>query len=103
MSVASYDDVVKGLQRMQDSHQYWVEYALNQLNTVQQVAARFDGPQTHSWPDDELVHSTSGQLRSKLNTMQQAVSPASFSDRPPDTSPEQSELAQDGESVEHLL
>ena len=35
--------------------------------------------------------------------MQQAVSPESFSDYAPDSSPEQSELAQDGESVEHLI
>ena len=32
---------------MQDSHQYWVEYALEQLNTVQQVATRFDGLEVH--------------------------------------------------------
>ena len=97
------NDVVAELQRMQDSHQYWVEYALDQLNTVQQVATRFDGLQVHSWPDDELVRSTSGQLRSKLKAMQEAVSPESFSDRAPDTSPEQSELARDGESVDHLI
>ncbi|KOX91289.1 radical SAM protein [Haloarcula rubripromontorii] len=100
---AGYDDVVEELQQMQDSHQYWVEYALDQLNTVQQVATRFDGLQVHSWPDDELVRSTSGQLRSKLKAMQQAVSPESFSDCAPDSSPEQSELARDGESVDHLI
>jgi len=100
---AGYDVVVTELQQMQDSHQYWVEYALDQLNTVQQVATRFDGLQVHSWPDDELVRSTSGQLRSKLKAMQEAVSPESFSDRAPDTSPEQSELARDGESVDHLI
>jgi hypothetical protein len=103
VSVASYDDVVEEPQQTQESHQYRVEHTLDQLNTVQQVATRFDGLQIRSWPDDELVRSTSGQLRSKLNAMQQAVSPESFSDRPPDSSPEQSELAQDGESVEHLL
>jgi hypothetical protein len=100
---AGYDDVVEELQRMQGSHQYWVEYALDQLNTVQQVATRFDGLQVHSWPDDGLVRSTSGQLRSKLNAMQQAVSAESFSGRAPALSPEQSELARDGESVEHLI
>ena len=96
-------DVVEELQRMQESHQYWVEYALDQLNTVQQVATRFDGLEVHSWPDDELVRSTSGQLRSKLKAMQQAVSLESFSDRAPDSSPEQSELAWDDESVDHLI
>ncbi|GGK83330.1 hypothetical protein GCM10009067_39480 [Haloarcula sebkhae] len=86
---AGYDDVVTELQQMQDSHQYWVEYALAQLNTVQQVATRFDGLEVHSWPDDELVRSTSGQLRSKLKAMQQAVSPEAFSGQDSDGSPEQ--------------
>jgi len=88
---------------MQDSHQYWVEYALEQLNTGQQVATRFDELNVDSWPDDELVHSTSGQLRSKLKTMQQAVSPESFSKRDTDASPEQSKLARDSESIQHLI
>ncbi|MDS0255939.1 radical SAM domain-containing protein [Haloarcula argentinensis] len=100
---AGYDDVVDELQQMQDSHQYWVEYALEQLNTVQQVATRFDGLEVHSWPDDELVRSANGQLRSKLKAMQQAVSPESFSERDTDASPEQSELARDSESIQHLL
>ncbi|RLM87886.1 radical SAM domain-containing protein [Haloarcula sp. Atlit-7R] len=100
---AGYDDVVEELQQMQDSHQYWVEYALEQLNTVQQVATRFDGLEVHSWPDDELVRSTSGQLRSKLKAMQQAVSPESFSERETDSPPEQSELAHDDQSIEHLI
>jgi hypothetical protein len=39
----------------------------------------------------------------KLKAMQQAVSAESFSDRVPDSSPEQSELARDDESVEHLI
>jgi hypothetical protein len=100
---AGYDDVVTELQQMQDSHQYWVEYALKQLNMVQQVATRFDGLEVHSWPDDELVRSTSGQLRSKLKAMQEAVSPESFSERETDASAEQSELARNGESIEHLI
>jgi len=100
---AGYDDVVDELRQMQDSHQCWVEYALEQLNAVQQVATRFNGLEVHSWPDDDLVRSTSGQLRSRLKAIQQAVSPESFSDRAPDTSPKQSELARDGESVEHLI
>ncbi|WP_396276162.1 radical SAM domain-containing protein [Haloarcula sp. 1CSR25-25] len=63
---AGYDDVVEELEQVQDSHQYWVEYALEQLNMVQQVASRFDRLEVHSWPDDDLVRSMSGQLRSKL-------------------------------------
>ncbi|WP_228841614.1 MULTISPECIES: hypothetical protein [unclassified Haloarcula] len=73
------------------------------MNAVHQVATRFDGLEVHFWPDDELVRSTSGQLRSKLNAMQQAVSPESFTRRDTDVSPEQSELARDGESIKHLI
>jgi len=62
---------------MQDSHEYWIEYAVEQLNTVQQVSARFDGLSVHSWPDDELIRVTSDQLSSKLKAMKQAVSPES--------------------------
>ena len=100
---AGYDDVVEELQQLQDSHQYWVEYALEQLNTVQQVATRFDGLEVHSWPDDELVRSTSGQLRSKLKAMQEAVSPESFSGKHPSASPEQSELAHETDPLGHLI
>ncbi|GGK83807.1 hypothetical protein GCM10009067_39910 [Haloarcula sebkhae] len=100
---AGYDDVVAELQEMQDSHQYWVECVLEQLNTVRQVATRFDGLEVHSWPDDELVRSTSGQLRSKLKAMRQAVSPESFSEHDTDASPGQSELARDSDSIQHLI
>ncbi|WP_424005653.1 radical SAM domain-containing protein (plasmid) [Haloarcula salina] len=100
---AGYDNVVEELQQMQDSHQYWVEYALEQLNTVQQVPTRPDGLEVHSWPDDELVRSTSGQLRSKLKAMQEATSPESFTRHDTDASPEQSELARDDESMEHHI
>jgi len=88
---------------MQESHQYWVEYALEQLNTVQQVATRFDGLSVHSWPDDELVRSTSGQLCSKLKAMKQAVSPESFSETVPQSSSKQSMLTTDDENIQQLI
>jgi len=88
---------------MKDSHQYWVEYALAQLNTVQQVATRFDGLEVHSWPDDELVRSTSGQLRSKLKAMQQAVSPESFSGQEYQESSTQAVLAEESEQNRRLM
>lgn len=102
-SRVGYDDVAEELQRMRDDRQYWVEYALEQLNTVQQVAQRFDGLQVHSWPDDELVRSTSGRLRSKLEAMQQAVSPESFSTNGPESAPAQSELVADDESIRQVI
>ncbi len=89
---------------MQADRQYRVEYALEQLNTVQQVATRFDGLQVHSWPEDELLRATSGQLRAKLKAMQQAVSPESFLHSSPDRSrsSDQSALATD-DSLRQLM
>jgi len=100
---AGYDDVAEEFQRIQNSHQYWVEYALEQLNTVQQVATRFDGLSVHSWPDDELIRSTSGKLRSKLKGMKQAVSPESFCGSKAEKSDQQSELANDKDGLRNLL
>lgn len=57
---AGYDAVVDELERMQQDRQYWVEYAVEQLHTVQQVATRFDGLHVHSWPDNALIKATSG-------------------------------------------
>lgn len=98
-----YDHVVEELQKIKESEQYWIEYALNQINTVQQVATRFDGLHVHSWPDDKLVRATSGQLSSKLCAMQEAVSPESFGDRDRDPESAQSELVKDQESLAQLI
>lgn len=100
---AGYDAVAEEFERMQESHQYWIEYALEQLNTVQKVATRFDGLQVHSWPDDELVRATSGQIRSKLKAMKKAVSPESFSGRNCPESADQEVLAQDSETIRRLI
>ncbi len=40
---AGYDDVVEELQQMQDSHQYWVEYAPKLLNAVRFAHTRRRG------------------------------------------------------------
>ena len=56
---------------------------------------RSDGLQVHSWPDDQLVEATSGQLRSQLRAMQRAVSPESFSEEEVGAVEEQSELVGD--------
>ncbi|MCU4744291.1 radical SAM protein [Natronoglomus mannanivorans] len=102
-SSAGYEDVTEELRRIRDDHQYWVKYALEQLNMVQQVATRFDGLKVHSWPDDELVRSTSGQLRSKLVAMQQAVSPESFSSNGSKNKSEQSPLEPEDGSIQQMI
>jgi hypothetical protein len=70
--------MVDELQRLRDNRQAWKNYALDQIATVKQVATDFDGLNIHPWPDDELVRLTEDQLRSKLESMQQAVAPESF-------------------------
>jgi hypothetical protein len=73
------------------------------LNTVQQVATQFDGLQVHSWPDDELIRATSGQLQSKLKGMKQAVSPEAFSHTESRKSPDQTALTDEPEQIQRLI
>jgi len=100
---AGYEEVVAELKQIDENHQYWVEYALEQINTVQKVAGCFEGLQVHSWPDEQLIKATSGQLQSKLRAMKQAVSPESFDEDTSKNNPEQSKLVTDDESLTQLI
>lgn len=100
---AGYEEVVAELKQIDENHQYWVEYALEQINTVQKVAGCFEGLQVHSWPDEQLIKATSGQLQSKLRAMKQAVSPESFDGDISKNNPEQSKLVTDDESLTQLI
>lgn len=73
-----YEMVASELRTLRDDHQYWVNYALDQIQTVQEVATHFDGLHIHPWPDDKLIQAASGQLRSTLKEMKSAVSPEAF-------------------------
>jgi DNA repair photolyase len=75
-----YEMVASELQSLRDDHQYWVNYALDQIRTVQEVATRFDGLHVHPWPDDELIQATDGQLQSTLVKMKESVPPELFHD-----------------------
>ena len=77
---AGYEGVVEELRRFRDDHQAWKDYALTQIATVQRVAAEFGGLKIHSWPDDELVRSTTGQVSATLESMKQAVPPEALTD-----------------------
>lgn len=70
---------------------------------VQRRATRYDNLQVHSWPDDQLIEATSGQLRQQLRTMQQAVSPEKLGEwsAPPNKS--QESLTEDEESLDRLI
>ena len=89
--------------RVRDSHHCRVAYALEQINTVQRIATRFDGLTIHAWPDDDLVRSTSCQLRSKPRDMQQPVSPESFTGDQDSQPASQSELADDIDAVKRMI
>ena len=102
---AGYERVAKELRELQD-HQKWVEYALEQINLVQQVADQIGGLQVHSWPDRELVKSTSGELRRKLSSMQDAVSPESFASRDSEdliADDSQSQIAENEDAIQKLV
>lgn len=73
-----YDDLVAELERIQD-RECWVEYALEQINLVQELSQKFKDFQIHSWPDRELIKATGGRLRNRLRAMRQTISPEHFS------------------------
>lgn len=100
---ADYNEVADELRKMRDDQDYWVRYAVTQIHQVQRVAREFNGLHVHSWPDDELVRSTTGKLKAKLEAMQQAVSPESFSDEPAQTSSKQSPLVDEDEPIQSKL
>lgn len=92
-----HEDVIQAFESLRDERA-WVEYALKQINTVQQEAARY-GISVHSWPDRQLVDATTGPLRKQLRDMQQAISPEHYSSSSVRESPAQSLLADDFDSL----
>jgi len=74
---AGKSELVEQLREL-ENHKKWVEYALEQITTVRRVADEIGGLDIHTWPDRELVKSTSSELRFKLSGMRKAVSPESF-------------------------
>jgi DNA repair photolyase len=98
-----FTGIADELRKLQD-HQYWVEYAVEQINLVQQLADEI-GVTVHSWPDRELIQSTSGELCRKLKAMQKAVSPEDFARKTPDLSKNksQSQIAEDPEAIQRMV
>jgi hypothetical protein len=73
------NDLVEELEKLLD-HEYWMKYAVNQIELVQERAKQFSGVQIHSWPDRELVDSTTGELQRKLQSMRDSISQEHFSE-----------------------
>lgn len=93
------DEIAQKLETIATDHQKWVEYALEQINMVQQQVLRYNNIEVHSWPDDQLIEATSGQLRQQLRAMQQAVSPECFGDESPTVDDSQRVLVEGEVSV----
>lgn len=102
---AGYTRVANELKAIRDDHGEWVRYALRQINTVQQLAHEIGGLSIHSWPDQELINSTTGNLRMRLLGMRQSISienhPTDHGS-PPD-SDAQSELGVDMQSIKTMI
>lgn len=83
----------------------WVEYALEQINIVQRLANEIGGLQIHSWPDQQLLDATTGELRQQLIAMRKAVSPEPFPTAPDSAEeiPAQSPLYTDKEQIQSLV
>lgn len=72
-----YDDMAKELKKIQ-KRDLWVEYAIEHIDLVQDVATQFDNVEIHTWPDRKLLNETSGSRNHKLKKMRKAVSPEFF-------------------------
>lgn len=100
---AGRDQLAMELERLTENHQYWVSYALEQINAVQQLATEIGGLRIHSWPDHQLVEATSGQLQTSLRAMRKAVSPEQFPGEEPTSSTAQAELAEDIDAIRRMI
>lgn len=100
---AGLNDQAEEFRRLQSVDE-WVEYALKQLNWVQQKAESLNAPPIHSWPDRELVRATKGRLRDQLAEMRQSPSPEKFGEGEMVEHPEaHSPLFNDYEEIEPLV
>lgn len=86
---ANESQLASELRKLKD-HEKWVEYAVEQIALVRKLSNEIGGLEIHTWPDRELVKSTSSELRFKLSDMREAVSPEEFDgcvDVQPDSQP----------------
>lgn len=84
------DELANELRKLKDPEK-WVEYAIEQIVMVRQIADHLGGLNIHTWPDRELIKSTSSELRFKLSDMKNAVSPENIGEgveREANTQPE---------------
>ncbi|MFC7047332.1 radical SAM protein [Halobacteriaceae archaeon GCM10025711] len=78
MEDVGYQDVADELARVNEDEDYWVEYALEQIHLVRELADQIGGLNIHSWPDRKLVEATSGSTKHELLEMKREISPEGF-------------------------
>lgn len=74
---AGYVEAAEELERIKNDDE-WIEYSLEHIDLVHDVAAEFEGLEIHTWPDRRLVNATSGDRRRELENMRKKISPESF-------------------------
>ncbi|MFY4816413.1 radical SAM protein, partial [Haloarcula sp. AONF1] len=75
---AGYNGVAEELERIHD-HGEWTKYAIEHIKLVREIAKkRFDRLHIHSWPDQQLIESASGEQKEWLKQLKQEVSPEPF-------------------------
>ncbi|MFB6185995.1 MAG: hypothetical protein ABEI86_03905, partial [Halobacteriaceae archaeon] len=72
-----HENAAKQFERLTDPDK-WVEYALEQIDLVQQKSAQFDNLEVHTWPDNQLIEVTKGEVNDQLIRMKRSVSPESI-------------------------
>lgn len=75
---AGYSKLAKKLEAIQNDPEEWVQYALRHIFTVHEIANEIGGLNIHSWPDNELIKSTTGDVRETLQAMRRQRSPEKF-------------------------
>lgn len=53
----------------------WVDYALRQIEMVQEAAESFPNLSIHTWPDRNLINRVSGDTQQNLKSMKRQISP----------------------------
>lgn len=74
---AGFDEAVQEFEALLDTNN-WVEYALKQINIVQEEAEKFDNLSVHTWPDRRLIDNADPTVARQLRKMRKAISPESF-------------------------
>ncbi|ACV47690.1 MULTISPECIES: SPL family radical SAM protein [Halomicrobium] len=58
----------------------WVDYALDQIEMVRDVATHFENITIHTWPGRDLIEATNGTQQRKFKQMRRQISPEPFAE-----------------------